>query len=423
MANNSNNKKKSGSSKYQKKAVKTAKKMAKKNPKAFLIIILVLVILVGAGLAVYFLFLKDRLGGNTATSSSEPESSLVEHSSSEERGEHQHADYNPKLETPSGISINFLEFGNHNTGDCTYIKAGDVDILIDAGSKNKNVDTLKTFINQYCEDGKLEYVIATHNHEDHISGFYNESDRVGIFNSYKIGTLIDFALTNKTNTATSTQYGKYLRDRDARLASGDIEHHYTAAECIDSENPAPKEYTITDAVKMTILDQRFYHESSADENNYSVCCLFTHNNQNHYLFTGDLEKEGEASLVELNSLPHVQLFKGGHHGSKTSNTDTLLSVITPEVVCICCCAGNNEYTDAIDNQFPTQTAINNIAKYTEYIYVTTVTTDGEKGFASMNGNICFKSENGKDYTVSGSNNSTILKDTEWFKTNRTWPSA
>ena len=161
-----------------------------------------------------------------------------------------------------------------------------------------------------------------------------------------------------------------------------------------------------------------------DENNYSVCCLFTHNDQNHYLFTGDLEKEGEESLVELNpTLPHVQLFKGGHHGSKTSNTETLLSVITPEVVCICCCAGNNEYTDAIDNQFPTQTAINNIAKYTEYIYVTTVTTDGEKGFTSMNGNICFKCENGKDYTVAGSNNSVILKDTEWFKSNRTWPSA
>ena len=174
---------------------------------------------------------------------------------------------------------------------------------------------------------------------------------------------------------------------------------------------------------MTILDQRFYRETSSDENNYSVCCLFTHVD-NHYLFTGDLEKEGEESLVELNTLPHCQLFKGGHHGSKTSNTDTLLSKITPEVVCICCCCGSNEYTKNVDNQFPTQTAINNIAKYTSEIYATTVSTNNdEKSYESMNGNICFKSENGKDYTVAGSNNSIILKDTEWFKTNRTWPSA
>ena len=431
MANNSNNKKKSSSSKYQKKAVKTAKKMARKNPKAFLILVLVLIILVGAGLAVYFFFLKDKLGGNNGT---ENTSSEVIHN------DHEH--YNPKLETPEGISINFLEFGNYNTGDCTFIKAGDVDILIDAGSKNTNVDHLKEFIDEYCKDGKLEYVIATHNHEDHISGFYNESGRTGIFYTYQIGTLIDFALTGKTNTATTTQYGKYLRDRDARLVSGDIERHYTAAQCVDKTDPAPKEFVITDSVKMEILDQKFYHpvsdkkyfsdvkeedeakkQKNVDENDYSVCALFTHNDQNHYLFTGDLEKEGEASLVELNDLPHVQLFKGGHHGSKTSNTDTLLSVITPENVCICCCAGNDEYTDNVDNQFPTQTAISNIAKYTSNIYVTTVTTDGHTGFTSMNGNICFKCENGKDYTVAGSNNSIILKDTEWFKSNRTWPSA
>ena len=423
-------KKKTSNKKVTKKAVKTATKMAKKNPKVFLIILLVIVIAAGAGFAVWFFVLRNN-GGKSPTSSSSSSttsevisSSTSSSSSSSSESSHSHeGEYNPALETPSGISINFLEFGNHNTGDCTYIKAGDFDILIDAGSKNKNVDRLKTFINQYCTDGKLEYVIATHNHEDHISGFYNEAGRTGIFYSYQIGTLIDFALTNKTSTATTTQYGKYLRDRDARLASGDIEHHYTAAECVDNENPAPKEYVITDAVKMTILDQRFYHETSGDENNYSVCALFTHNDNNHYLFTGDLEKEGEKSLVELNTLPHCELFKGGHHGSKTSNTDALLSVITPEVVCICCCAGNDEYTSAVDNQFPTQTAINNIAKYTEYIYVTTVTTDGHTGFASMNGDICFKSEDGDNYTVAGSNNSTILKDTDWFKDNRTWPSA
>ncbi len=422
-----NNKKKSSTSKYQKKAVKTVKKAAKKNPKVFIIIVLVLALLIGAGLAVYFFVLKDKIG---------PKGDSSEPTTSQTSSAHSHDDhYDPKITTPTGMSINFLEFGNHNTGDCTFIKAGDVDILIDAGSKNTNVDTLKTFINKYCEDGKLEYVIATHGHEDHIAGFYDESGRTGIFNTYKIGTLIDFSYTTNDMTKTTTKVGKYARDRKARIESKDIEHHYTAKDCITGENGGQKEFTINDSLKMTILDQKFYYVEpdpenpkkdkeghTLDENNYSVCALFSHG-ENHYLFTGDLEKEGEESLVELNELPHVQLFKGGHHGSKTSNTETLLSKITPEVVCICCCAGNDEYTSNVDNQFPTQTAINNIAKYTTNVFVTTVTTDGHTGFTSMNGNICFKSEDGKTYTVAGSNNSTILKETEWFKNNRTWPTA
>ena len=139
------------------------------------------------------------------------------------------------------------------------------------------------------------------------------------------------------------------------------------------------------------------------------------------MFTGDLEKAGEASLVELNNLPRCALFKGGHHGSYTANTDTLLSVIKPKTVCICCCAGSDEYTDNPANMFPAQAAVDRIAKYTDKVYVTTVVSDTEPGYKSLNGNINFHCENGKEYTVTGSNNSVILKDTEWFKANRTWP--
>ena len=397
---------------YQKKAVKTVKKAAKKNPKAFIIILLVILLVIGIGLAVYFLFLKDKLGPK-GDSSSKPTSSEV--LSSEEHS-HEHS-YDPVI--TKGMSINFIEFENYHTGDSTYIKVGEnIDILIDAGSTQGSASTIKTFVNKYCTDGTLEYVIATHAHQDHIAGFVGTSKIPGIFESYHIGTLIDFAGTNQD--PSKGLYKSYLEKREARKTAGEIEHHYNAAQCIAETGGAKKEYTLAEGITMTILDQRYYVDTTSDENNYSVCALFTQGT-NHYLFTGDLEKEGEESLVERNTLPHCQLFKGGHHGSKTSNTDTLLSVIQPEVVCICCCAGNDEYTSNVDNQFPTQTAINNIAKYTKYIYVTSVTTDGHTGFTSMNGNICFKCEDGVNYTVAGSNNSVILKESEWFGTNRTWP--
>ena len=133
-------------------------------------------------------------------------------------------------------------------------------------------------------------------------------------------------------------------------------------------------------------------------------------------------EHGEASLVELNKLPQVELFKGGHHCSYTANSDKLLEVIKPKTVCICCCAGSTEYTSNPERTFPAQDAVNRIAKYTDKVYVTTVESDDDKGYKSLNGTITFHCAVGKEYTVTGSNNSIILKETEWFKANRTWPS-
>ena len=74
--------------------------------------------------------------------------------------------------------------------------------------------------------------------------------------------------------------------------------------------------------------------------------------------------------------------------------------------------------------FPYQATIDRLAKYTEKIYVTTVSTDNEKRtFASLNGDILFSCKSGTTYTVTGSNNSLILKESEWFKKNRKWPTT
>ena len=395
-------KSKNSTSKTTNKLIKQGKKMAKKNPKAFLIIVLIIVLVIV--LPVVGLFIYSRIN---------PDFKLPFFNH-----EHEHS-YSQKSYAPgevADIDINFLELGNKYTGDSTFIKAGDTDILIDAGSRAGSAATISSFVDQYCKDGKLEYVIATHAHQDHIAGFVGTNAAPGILKKYKIGTLIDFALTN----ATSSVYTNYASLRDEQVSNGNIEHHYTAADCVAQKNGAKKTYDLAPGITMEVLDQKYYHETGDDENDYSVCTLFSQGN-NHYLFTGDLEKKGEASLVELNNLPQVELFKGGHHGSYTANTDTLLNVIKPKTVCICCCAGSTEYTTNPDNTFPAQAAINRLGKWTDKIYVTTVDSDDEKGYKSMNGNIKFHCDCGLEYVITGSNNSTILKETDWFKHNRTWP--
>jgi len=326
----------------------------------------------------------------------------------------------------SNLSVHFLELGNQYTGDCVYIKAGETDILIDAGSRKESAETIANYVDNYCTDNKLEYVIATHAHQDHIAGFVGTTSVQGIFEHYECENIIQFARTD----ANSEIYKDFCKARDAEIAAG--ANHYSALDCVNNANGAQKVYDLTGdgAITMEILYQKFYEESSSDENNYSVCLVISQGS-NHYLFTGDLEESGERSLVESNpDLPEMVLFKGGHHGSYTASNEVLLSKIKPQYICICCCAGNVEYTQNLSRTFPAQEMIDRIAKYTDQVYVTTLghikrnaddTRWVNDGYTSMNGNIVFSCVNGA-VSVNCSNNNLKLKDTEWFKNNRTCPS-
>ncbi len=208
--------------------------------------------------------------------------------------------------------------------------------------------------------------------------------------------------------------------------------HYSAIDCYNNTNGASREFILdeTNELKFEIL-YNYYSEydreltdtthKASTENNYSVCILLTYGDK-HYLFTGDLEDSGEQMLVENNALPEIDLYKAGHHGSKTSSTDELLSVIKPKVVCVCCCAGSPEYTKTKVNQFPTQEFIDRVSKYTDKIYVTTLCVDWEKDlFTSMNGNIVIVTYKASEQVgINCSNNTIKLKDTDWFKSNRVW---
>lgn len=320
------------------------------------------------------------------------------------------------------LSVHFLELGNKYTGDCTLIKYGDTEILIDAGSRQNSAVTIKNYIDKYCADGVLEYVIATHAHQDHIAGFVGTksgNSRTGILYQYEVGTLIQFAGHNTSSQIYQNYCAAvtYAGERGADV--------YTARQCWYETDGAKKSYPLDADGKVTlnILYQRYYDEATSDENDYSVCVLLTQETDsgvNNYLFTGDLEEKGEASLAERNSLPQVKLFKGGHHGSYTASTEKLLKEIKPENVAVCCCCGSTEYTANKDNTFPSQKFIDRVGKYTENIYCTTLVPDYKGGAVySMNGNIVFYTLGGK-FKLWCSNGNTILKETDWFKENRTW---
>lgn len=397
------------------------KKSKKKNAGAISIVIIVLAIIIIVGIIAALYFTNDTFKETVdnllweiinSTENEEGDPSLGNNSSGNNNSNGTVAD-NTYLEVlpDSNVSIHFLELGNKFTGDCTLIKCGDVEVLIDAGSRQNSAATIKSYVDKYCTDGILEYVIATHAHQDHIAGFVGTNSAPGIFESYVCETIIDFPKTN----ATSQIYNNYVKERDAEIALGAT--HYTALECWNEENGAKRTYTLGEEVTLSILYNYYYENKTNDENDYSVCCLLD-NNGTYSLFTGDLEEHGESYLVEYNDLPECKLFKGAHHGSYTASTTKLLSVIKPEIVCVCCCCGSTEYTTDLDNVFPSQAFIDRVTVYTNNIYVTTIVNEDEGTFESLNGNIIILLNKSGEVAINCSNNNKKFTETEWFLAHR-----
>ncbi len=314
---------------------------------------------------------------------------------------------------PSGdVSIHYLELGNGSSGDCIYIKVGEYDILIDGGSKDSSFDTIKNYLATQITDGTIEYCIVTHAHADHYACYAKSGEN--LFDLYKYEVLIDFPLTNQaleTSNGNKTQYGRYVDNRAEEIAT-DGTIHYTALQCYNNEDGATRSISLGENISLEILNNPYYTQTTTNENNYSVCCMLKQGSK-QFLFTGDLEDEGEDQLVTLNDLGQVTVYKAGHHGSKTSSRQPLLSTIRPQY-CIVQCVAGDKYG------FPTQQFINYIAVYTDEVYITSQDNGEDEGNTPVCGTIIVNSS-ADGITINGTTATVKLKDTEWFKQNRTCP--
>lgn len=310
------------------------------------------------------------------------------------------------------ISFHFLTLGNLIPGDCTLVQVGDNDILIDAGSDEDSLDDIKSYLSDKVTDGVLEYVIVTHSDMDHIACFQVDG---GIFDSYECEVIIDFP--KSTHSETSGSYKDYIEKRNAEILAG--AEHYNALDCSKNTNGAKRVYELSPYVDMEILYNYYYDHSTTKNNNNSVCLLFNHEGRK-FLFTGDLEHNGEDDLVRENDIGKVCLYKAGHHGSNTSSSKTLLDEIRPDFCIFQTAVGTDKYTSDTANQMPSQKVCDEIKKHTDRVYATSIADrefNGDVEIADLNGNIVVVSKLDR-ITVYCSNNATKLKDTNWYKERR-----
>jgi len=296
--------------------------------------------------------------------------------------------------TCDNVEIHYLYL--EAMGDSTLIDCGDFEILIDAGLKSTGTNIVVPYLQDYVTDGIIELVIATHPDADHIGGFVGLSGELGIFDAFTVLRVLDYGYTKTTNT--HEQYAE-LRDASGALVCN-------GHDALTSANLCQPYYTITEDLILRVIDTGFYenHDSTNDNEN-SIVVMLEHKDLK-FLFTGDAEFDAEAYMA-LN-LGKVDVYKAGHHGSHTASSEALLTVISPTDIIL-----SVYFPDDDDGEngygIPQQESLDRMFGYTDNIYAT-----------SVNGHIVIVSD-GMSYSITGSINSVLLKDSTWFLDHRTYP--
>ena len=244
------------------------------------------------------------------------------------------------------LKVHFIDVGQ---GDCIYIAAAGGNMLIDCGEASETVKA----VNYLHERGvkRLDYVIGTHPHSDHMGGMDM------IVSTFDIGEFII----------------PHIDDEDIPTASYFM-HFLDAAEKYKvslTEAVTGSEFAVGDAhCEIVAPNSRKY----TDQNNYSIGIVLRHGSES-FIFTGDAEGVSEREMIDSGRLGKMNVCKVGHHGSSSSCTADFLSVIRPDVAVISCGACN-------PYGHPKDATIKRLSAYTDNIYRTdlcgtiVITSDG-----------------------------------------------
>lgn len=236
---------------------------------------------------------------------------------------------------------------NHGESNCTLIKYGHTELLIDCGMNRKgSQQPLIDKVLKYCNDGVLEYAIVTTAQIESMGGFIGDTDKSnGIFDQLDIGMLIEFGASNfyraGLDESEATAFNTYNEKREIIRGSGT--KVYTAKEVLVNDDYNGK-ISITPYFSINILDSMFYtmDGKTHNEDDYSVCSLVTFR-EKKMLFLGDLtDSAGAITYLMKNNkeaIKNVDFYRAANYGGKSSYTKTFLKHIKPKTVVVDCMAG------------------------------------------------------------------------------------
>lgn len=201
-----------------------------------------------------------------------------------------------KVEETSNMKVHFIDVGQ---GDATLIESNKHYMLIDAGENNTGSVVVSYLKDQGVE--KLDYVIGTHPHSDHIGGLDT------VIDSFTIGKVIMPDITHTTKTFEDVLDA--IANKNLKITKAVV----------------GKEYTLGTASFIIISPNG---TSYSDLNDYSVGIKLTNGN-NSFLLTGDAEELSEQEMLRNGIDLSADVLKLGHHGSSYSSADSFLDAVKP----------------------------------------------------------------------------------------------
>ena len=213
----------------------------------------------------------------------------------------------------SDFEVHTIDVGQ---GDATLIRQGESFALIDAGIPENSM-VLTDYLKKAGVE-KLDCVVMTHPHADHIGGM------VDIINNFEISLMImpDYNLEPAPTTKVFENVLKAL----------------TAKEGIAIETATIGREIPIGTGMITVVGIGVQGEGL---NNISVSTRFTQGDVS-YLNTGDLETVGEKALMAGVQPIQSDIYKGGHHGSNTSSSKGFMDIVKPDYVAVSC-GEDNDY--------------------------------------------------------------------------------
>lgn len=198
------------------------------------------------------------------------------------------------------------DFFDVGQGDSALIKwDGTKQILVDGGPDDQALNALKMAMPPL--DRRIEYVILTHPHADHLTGL------VQVLDYYEVGKIIE------TETVSNSFIYKSWKKK--------IEDKKIPVQTITREQ--------TDFLSGAKLE--FYwpngEEIDSNMNNTSIVFKFE-KDDGKILFLGDAEKESQSEILKLNQDISSDVVKIAHHGAKESYSEEFILKVKPKIAVI-----------------------------------------------------------------------------------------
>lgn len=203
------------------------------------------------------------------------------------------------------LKVHYINVGQ---GDSILLQVNNKNLLIDAGPKSSRSDLISYLNNQNIKS--LDYVIATHPHEDHIGGMSK------IIETYAIGSFYAPKVNHSSKSFESMIDA--LQKKNLKI------------------NPIKKDVNSIDLGKGTTVSIFSPNKESTETsktpnyNNYSPIIKVSYYNTS-FLFTGDAETTVEKEVLAKGYDISADVLKLGHHGSSTSTSSEFLNKVNPSI--------------------------------------------------------------------------------------------